>query len=33
MDMWPLPDVLPHWSDIFEYWGLAAHGDNVPFAS
>jgi hypothetical protein len=24
---WMLANVLPHWTDLFEYSGLAAHGD------
>ena len=27
---WELASVLPDWSELFEYWGLAAHGDG-PF--
>ena len=26
---WLLGDLVPHWSELFPYWGLAAHGDGI----
>ena len=27
--VWKLADTVPHWSELFQYSGLAAHGDAV----
>ena len=28
---WHLGSILPAWNELFEYSGLAAHGDGVPY--